>query len=342
MGNDRTLAVAAFFLLAGCAAPGDDRLGDERLGESAAAIQGGFTDPRDSAVVGVALFDDDDNIRRTCSGTLVAPNLVLTAQHCVANTAKFVDCPTAVFGSVARASRIRVTTSASIWSGDADWFPADSVILPPGAPAVCGRDVALVVLASPVERRYAVPIPLRLDASPDREEDYVAIGYGTTGGGTDDAGERRRRDALRVVCVGDACSSGQVQEDEWRGDHGICNGDSGGPAIDTHGYVIGVTSRGPPTCEAPIYGGLVGHAPWLREAAKHAAHAGSYANPAWVGSGAEQPRGEAYDEQRAAAAGCAIAGGSDGDGKRLAWRLAAAMLALGHLGRSARRPRRAL
>jgi hypothetical protein len=343
VGNDRTLAVAAFFFLAGCAAPHD-----ERLGEGAAAIQGGFDDGRDNAVVGVALLDDGDYVRRTCSGTLVAPNLVLTAQHCVADTSKLVNCPTSVFGAVTAASRIRITTSESMWSADADWFHAIEVLLPPGGSAVCGRDVALVVLASPVDRHRALPIAPRLDASPEREEDYVAIGYGTTGGDTDDAGERRRRNALRVMCVGGACDSGQIKDDEWRGDHGICSGDSGGPAIDMRGRVIGVTSRGPAGCEAPVYGGLVGHAPWLRDAAKHAAHDGSYADPAWTRSDSDEPYSVAAEGLQPAA-GCSAAGprASRDAAAGTAWLAVALALIVGRRTRgsatmgSARRRRRA-
>ncbi len=269
----------------------------------------------------------------------MAPNLVLTAQHCVADTSKFVDCPTSVFGAVAAASRVKVTTSASIWSGDADWFDAIEVMLPPGAPAVCGRDMALVVLAAPIDRHRAVPIPPRLDASP-----------GSRGGlrrhrlWHHRRRHRRRRRAaaartlLRVVCVGGACTSRQVEDDEWRGDHGICNGDSGGPAIDSRGFVIGVTSRGPASCEAPIYGGLVGHAPWLRASAQRAAHDGAYAHPAWAGGGPDEPRGEAYEEQRAVA-GCTVAGARDGGGA--GWLVAALVLALGGpLGRRASRASR--
>jgi MYXO-CTERM domain-containing protein len=338
VGTDRTFAVAAFFLLASCAVPRDDGH-DEPLGEIASPIQGGFTDARDTGVVGVALLDEGDYVRRTCSGTLVAPNLVLTAQHCVAETAKFVDCRTSVFGAVSAVGRIRVTTSASMWASDASWLKARDVILPPGAPAVCGRDVALIVLATPVDRILALPIPPRLDASPRHEEDYFAIGYGTTGGPTDDAGERRRLDALHVVCMGGACSSGQIEADEWRGDRGICNGDSGGPAIDMGGFVIGVTSRGPAGCEAPIYGGLVGHASWLRDAAKQAAHQGFYANPAWcggIGGGLDAPRDDDHDDPRAAA-GCAVAGDGGGGGEW--WWIGTAVLVLAR--RARRRARRA-
>ena len=191
---------------------------------------------------------------------------------------------------------------------------------------MCGHDVALVVLASCVDRRRATPLPPRLDASPQREEAYTAIGYGVTSDGDDDVGLRRRRDALHVVCVGGSCSSGQVEEGEWRGDHGICSGDSGGPAIDGHGFVIGVTSRGPSGCEAPIYGGLPDHAPWLREVARLAAHGGAYADPLWAGAEADDVRGAAWSGGLGvrSIAGCAAGRAAPGSGS--GWLVAALAL----------------
>jgi len=164
------------------------------------------------------------------------------------------------------------------------------VLSPPGPRLVCGHDVALIVLAGSVDRHRVPPLWPRLDASPLREEAYAAVGYGVTSDSEEDVGLRRRRDALRVVCVGGSCSSGQVDPAEWRGDHGICSGDSGGPALDGRGLVIGVTSRGPSGCEAPIYGGIPGHAPWLREVARHAAHDGAYADPPWCADDADELR----------------------------------------------------
>ncbi len=314
MGNDRTLAVAAFLVLAGCAGPPS-----EALGASAAAIQGGMADPRDVAVVGVALLDESGYIHETCSGTLIAPNLVLTAQHCIAETNPFVNCGSSEFGPVTSPERVRVTTSASMWSREADWLHVTSVFSPPGPRRVCGHDVALVVLASSIDRQRVAPLRPLLDASPQREEPYAAIGYGVTSDGDDDAGLRRRRDALRVVCVGRSCSSGQVEEDEWRGDHGICSGDSGGPALDGRGYVIGVTSRGPSGCEAPIYGALPGHAAWLREVARRAAHEGAYADPAWVGDEVEEIRGDPWPESSGAGVVAGCSGGRAAPGAGAGW-----------------------
>jgi uncharacterized protein (TIGR03382 family) len=199
-----------------------------------------------------------------------------------------------------------------MWAQDADWLAVTEVVRPPGSSSVCGNDVALLMLASSVDRHRAAPVPPRLDALPLRAEEYAAIGYGTTSGDSDDAGLRRRRNALRVVCVGQACSSGQVEAVEWRGDHGICNGDSGGPAIDGEGFVIGVTSRGPKGCDNPIYGSLSGHADWIREAARRAAREGAYGDLAWT----DEPDATATQasSSETTARGCSATGQAGRDG----------------------------
>jgi hypothetical protein len=302
VGNDRTLVLTALLFAAGCGAP------PERTGEAVSGIQGGSLDARDTGVVGVALLGDNGDIRHTCSGTLIAPNLVLTAQHCVADTPHLVDCARSVFKPAAAADRVIVTTGSSMWASSAVWLTASDVITPPGGPRVCGHDVALVVLSSPIGADLVSVLAPRLDVSPEQREEYAAIGYGATHGGGDDAGQRRRRDALHVVCVGSACGSTQVDEDEWRGDHGVCSGDSGGPAIDGDGLVIGVTSRAPTDGLSPVYGGLPAHAAWLRVEARRAAKTGAYDEPAWISSTPDDDPAASLDASLDAGAGaCATA-----------------------------------
>src|SRR6185369_11073122 len=97
---------------AGCAAAPDS---PDAIGEAQDAIQGGSVDAIDEGVVGVAITSEEGRVFATCSGTLIAPNLVLTAQHCVAPTSKFVSCSTSLFGPQVRDNQVLVTTAPSMW-----------------------------------------------------------------------------------------------------------------------------------------------------------------------------------------------------------------------------------
>src|SRR4051794_329353 len=76
------VAVAAVVAVAGCA-PG----GNLEPGRAANAIINGVASgPEDDAAVAIGLFSTGGNLMGACSGVLVAPNLVLTAHHCVSRT----------------------------------------------------------------------------------------------------------------------------------------------------------------------------------------------------------------------------------------------------------------
>jgi hypothetical protein len=226
---------------------------------------------------------------------LLAPDLVLTAQHCVADSPERIACDSAAFGPTVDAIRVLATASRDMWSSEATWTRARAVRTPPGGHAVCGRDLALLVLEWPVPASAAEPVAPRLERAAEEGELYSAVGFGNTNGDAEDAGVRRRRDGLRVECVGYRCgASDLVAASEWRGDAGACSGDSGGPALDAGGRVLGITSRGPVGCNDPIYGGLTAHRAWLAESAVAAAAAAGYPAPPWAlaagaGAAVEQP-----------------------------------------------------
>jgi hypothetical protein len=244
------------------------------------AIRDGVSDPASSAVVGIY----DDSSGATCTGALIAPNLVLTAQHCVAPVIGIPSCADdGRFGPAGAPGSYHVTTRPMLTATPSDYHAVAEIAIPPGGDRVCGHDVALLVLAANVPAGEASPIAPRFDPAPSVGELYAAVGFG----GTDDlsagAGERRRRDGLAVSCVGAACG-GVAADSEWTGEAGVCPGDSGGPAIDGSGEVIGVASRGAFGCVSPVYALLEPYAPWMRAEGMRAATAGGYPAPAWVGA----------------------------------------------------------
>jgi uncharacterized protein (TIGR03382 family) len=79
-----------------------------------------------------------------------------------------------------------------------------------------------------------------------------------------------------------------VQETEFFGSDGTCQGDSGGAALDEQGRVLGALSRGPDGCRASIYSSVSGWSEWLREVGAIAAERGGYAPAAWVTYGVSE------------------------------------------------------
>jgi len=235
-----------------------------------------------SEVVGILMNEIDVGI---CSGSLIAPNLVLTARHCVSKienetTTGGVSCSQTTFGPLFPPDGFRVTTGdvaflATKYVGEVIGVPGDDAHL-------CGQDVALLVLLEAVPGDEASPLVPRVDSPIAKGEVYSAVGFGAIDDMATAAGTRRRLDGLHVSCVGEACATTSIRPAEWIGDHGVCSGDSGGPALDVAGRVVGVTSRGAQDCGAPVYGSAFGWGDWIKEGALHAAEVGGYAAPPWA------------------------------------------------------------
>jgi len=251
-------------------------------------IKGGYVDAADTFTVGI--YAAQGYAGGICSGTLIAPNLVLTAQHCVAEVAsEYVICGETSFGTKISPNNLLVTTETYM-SRNARFRRVKEVLVPSGSSEMCGNDLALLVLNENIGPVDAIPIIPRIDSPPARTEVYSAIGYGHVGDAQQTgAGVRRRIDNREVQCAGSGCPDyTSVQTSEFLGSDGTCQGDSGGTPLDAQGRVMGALSRGPDGCAASVYSGVFEWGTWLQEKGLYAAELGGYEPHFWVTRGVSE------------------------------------------------------
>ncbi|MBL8715823.1 MAG: trypsin-like serine protease, partial [Myxococcales bacterium] len=210
----RAVGLGAFVLL-GCAA--------EPLATRESGIVGG-TPASDEAVVAIRYVDGE----LRCSGTVIAPRVVLTAGHCGIHAGNYYGFEV-FFGPDTRGPGKRLAV-------------VDAVRHPAFDGPSFGNDLALLFLAAEAP---ATPKPLRTGplTPSDVAADVRIVGYGRTKADLDDAGVRRQGFArITEVTSSEAVLGGASQQ---------CSYDSGGPTFTTEGGIevlTGVTSRGDSAC----------------------------------------------------------------------------------------------
>lgn len=245
------------------------------------------------AIMGGGLADTDTGVvfvrrmgtTRRCSGSVIGRNLVLTARHCVSNfQSQDVDgvvCGNTSFDGVEPAANVDVALGANAEQPTAS-VAVREVWVMPGDGGYCDHDAALLLLARPLAQEEAQVLEPRVGSPARKGEEYSALGFGASVDTGEGFGLRRRRDGLFIACVGTHCGVPDVGAREWQGTHAICRGDSGGPALDVDGRIIGVASRSAARCEDPIYVNVAEVGAWLRQAGIKAADLLGEAAPAWT------------------------------------------------------------
>jgi V8-like Glu-specific endopeptidase len=274
------------------------------VGEVSSAISGGQPDSVDSNVFAVVSHRGAAGVA-LCSASLIAPNLLLTARHCVATvTTEIVTCGQTTASAPFPADTFFAANNESIDQAMSA-FSASSISVPSQGSDICGFDLALITLDSLVPASVAKPLVPRIDLAVARGEIYSAVGYGQNSpGDAGIAGERMARGALKIDCAPGACGEG-VEATEFVGDTGICSGDSGGPALDSDGKVVGVVSRSADDCSQPVYGSVASWKDWITGVAAQAAVQGKYTPPFWVTSGVSDPPAASASDADSGAAGAA-------------------------------------
>lgn len=228
-------------------------------GSTASAIVGGTVDTTRPDVL---LLRDDTATGFRCTATLIAPNLVITARHCVGKRA--VPNATTLCKGGATTDGAQALPN---YQGDLAAMPMyvsaspSSPLLARGkkiydddATTTCSHDVALIELDPPIAG--IAPSPIR--RTPLAQGDpLVAMGFGWTDHNASVNATERMKGATSVLALGPIVYSFKPNGDPMAtsqlvaiaaGEIGVqgitMTGDSGGPAFDSTGQLAALVSRG--------------------------------------------------------------------------------------------------
>ncbi|MCU0692584.1 MAG: S1 family peptidase [Polyangiaceae bacterium] len=260
VGKKRThLAVFA----SGCIACGSLDAGSGELGSlhavstTSAPIIGGEDSPStDNAIVQILGFADGKIVSMVFfTGTLVAPNLVMTARHGIAPVLQvedLIDCrpgkTEVMFGPTRPLDELRVFVGAEFRAYTSNAAGAHRIKRAIVGPSnkFCDSDLAFLILEEPI--RDVEPVSLRLSRPPSANEMVSTVGFGLVSTRYDIPKVRQRLDGLEITAYTPK-DGAQTDLGEGPGrivvdvrDRAPCSGDSGSPVLSANRAVIGIVS----------------------------------------------------------------------------------------------------
>ncbi len=241
MSHSLRFAMAAA-LLSACTVEGDIS-----TGSVSAPILGGQPGSVGQFPTAVAIYNTAGSL---CSGTLITPQWVLTAAHCVTPSLLGYSTQAQVTSStIVLVDATDLNSNSGSQHSAADTFPEPGF----SEQALGDNDIGLVKLSSPVTDRAPTPIN-RLKADAPVGIAVLQVGYGISQvGNQSSAGTLYYLQGKQTVsCSTYGESDNNLLCYSQTDGTGKCSGDSGGPSYATiNGVqrVVGVTSFGDQNCQ---------------------------------------------------------------------------------------------
>jgi len=221
-----------------------------------------------------------------CTGTMIAPNLVLTARHCVSNMNENSECGT--FTSNMNPTSFTIALGANAGTNSVARGTKLFTETGSGTNSGCSHDIALIQLDKAVPGAKIAKVRLYALAVGEAAR---TVGYGESGNGNLTPG-RYAKAGIKIDMVGPGNYSYKTKQSrtipvdvppgEIVTGESTCFGDSGGPLFDGANNVIGVTSRGvDDSCidRPSIYSDTASHATLIKNAATSAGYPLTEATP---------------------------------------------------------------
>jgi hypothetical protein len=255
--NKKTIILIILLIfIAGCGSCPSQTPNDPISSAQEPIINGIPSDPSQDSVVFIAAVNS--NSSSACSGTIVAPNLILTARHCI-TTVKDEPFSCQADGSLNSNSKggvfisdwpisqlyiFKGQTKPDYLSNLANADGLAQAVFHPSSSEMCDGDIALILLQQPLKKPTIATLHFYGPVIPG--DIITAVGYGLDQSGTIPAYRLQRKDIpiLRVGPVSATNNTWPVAINEFEVGEAICQGDSGGPAFDINGAVIGLVSAG--------------------------------------------------------------------------------------------------